>query len=802
MAYRSNRKPTKADMAKNNRMYQDTGVPNSNSENEDGEDMSDETSMELADGTEISIEQPEMEDEQVEEPISEEELQNIITAEIQDAEEYIDDIISPQRALAGQYYKGEPFGNEEEGRSQAISMDVRDTVQAMMPSIMRVFFAANNVVEFAPNGPEDVENAAQATEYVNYCLTRDNNLFNECHSTFKDALIRKNGIMKVWWNNDKDVKTHYFTGLDEATFSVLQSDTTVEVKDVEITYGEAPMMPPEMEGMVDPMGMPLPPPPPAPATYDCTVVRTVEKGRLCVQSVPPEEFLIDRRARSIETAEFVAHRRYVTVSDLVKMGYDFDEVQDLGYETQDDFGGNEEAFDRNPQAFTNITGRTDTSSRKVLYIEGYVYVDMDGDGIAELCRVCVAGSANKVLHWEPCDFIPFVDFCPDPEPHTFFGMSMADVTMDIQLIKSNILRNTLDSLAQSIHPRTGVVEGQVNIEDVMNTEVGGIIRMRAPGMVQPFTIPFVGQQAFPMLQYMDELRENRTGISKAAAGLDANALQSSTRAAVAATISAAAQHIELICRIFAETGMKNLFRKSMQLIAKNQDAPRMVRLRNKFVPIDPRAWDANMDVIVNVAIGVGSNEEKMAFLGQVAQKQEMLMQMGGPLANMQGYYNTLSQMMALAGYKDPTVFFNDPATMPPPPPPAPPQPTPEEMLSQVQMEAIRADIQKKAAELELQREDMLRKDDRERDKLDADLMIKAAEIEAKYGTPVNTASIEAMIMRDREMVRQQEEMQRAAMQAQQAAQAQQAQQMAQAVQQAQMQPEMPMQPELPPEGMM
>ncbi|CAB4147298.1 hypothetical protein UFOVP506_20 [uncultured Caudovirales phage] len=801
MAYRSNRKPTKAAMAKNNRMYQDTGVPNSNSENEDGEDMSNETSMELPDGTEISIEEPEMEDEQVEEPISEKDLANIIKAEIDDAQEYIDDIISPQRALAGQYYKGEPFGNEEEGRSQAISMDVRDTVQAMMPSIMRVFFAANNVVEFAPNGPEDVENAAQATEYVNYCLTRDNNLFNECHSTFKDALIRKNGIMKVWWNNDKDITTHYFTGLDEATFSVLQSDSTVEVKDVEITYGEAPMMPPEMEGMVDPMGMPLPPPPPAPATYDCTVVRTVEKGRLCVQSVPPEEFLIDRRARSIETAEFVAHRRYVTVSDLVKMGYDFDEVQDLGYETQDDFGGNEEAFDRNPQAFTNITGRTDTSSRKVLYIEGYVYVDMDGDGIAELCRVCVAGSANKVLHWEPCDFIPFVDFCPDPEPHTFFGMSMADVTMDIQLIKSNILRNTLDSLAQSIHPRTGVVEGQVNIEDVMNTEVGGIIRMRAPGMVQPFTIPFVGQQAFPMLQYMDELRENRTGISKAAAGLDANALQSSTRAAVAATISAAAQHIELICRIFAETGMKNLFRKSMQLIAKNQDAPRMVRLRNKFVPIDPRAWDANMDVIVNVAIGVGSNEEKMAFLGQVAQKQEMLMQMGGPLADMQGYYNTLAQMMALAGYKDPTVFFNDPATMPPPPPPAPPQPTPEEMLSQVQMEAIRADIQKKAAELELQREDMLRKDDRERDKLDADLMIKAAEIEAKYGTPVNTASIEAMIQRDREMVRQQEEMQRAAMQAQQAAQAQQAQAVQQAVQQAQMQPEMPMQPELPPEGM-
>ena len=788
MAYRNNRKPSKADMAKNQGMYQDTGVPNANSEHGDSEDDTNETSMELADGTEVSIEEPDMEDEQVEDPVSEEELQNIITAEIDDAQNYIDDDISPQRALAGQYYKGEPFGNEEEGRSQAMSMDVRDTVQAMMPSIMKMFFAANNVVEFAPNGPEDIESAQQATDYVNYCLTRDNNLFNECYSTFKDALIRKNGIMKVWWDNEKDVTTHYFTGLDEATFSVLQSDPTVEVKDVEITYGET---------MVEtPMGMMSQT---QPATYDCTVVRTVEKGRLRVQSVPPEEFLIDRRARSIETAEFVAHRRYVTVSDLVKMGYEWDEVQDLGFETLDDFEGNQEAFDRNPQAFVQITGRTDTTSRKVLYIEGYVYVDMDGDGIAELCRVCVAGTANKILHYEACDFIPFVDFCPDPEPHTFFGMSIADVTMDIQLIKSNILRNTLDSLAQSIHPRTGVVEGQVNIEDVMNTEVGGIIRMRAPGMVQPFTMPFVGSQAFPMLQYMDELRENRTGISKAASGLDANALQSSTRAAVAATITAAAQHIELICRIFAETGMKSLFRKSMQLIAKNQDAPRMVRLRNTFVPIDPRVWDTSMDVVVNVALGTGSNEEKMAFLGQVAAKQEMLMQMGAPLVDMQGYYNTLAQMMALAGYKDPTVFFKDPAMMPPPPPPAPPQPTPEEMLSQVQMEAIRADIQKKAAELELQREEMLRKDDRERDKLDADMMIKAAEIEAKYGAQVNTANIEALMQRDREFLRQQGEMERAAVQAQ---QAQQNAQMAQAVQQAQTPTEMPMQPEMPPEGMM
>jgi hypothetical protein len=766
MAYRKNSKPTKEEMM-----------------------SEDEQKMMLEDGTEISIEMEDGMEVEIETPeeetgVTEDELHGIVAGEIDDAQAYIDDVISPERAMAGQYYKGEPFGNEEEGRSQVISMDVRDTVQAIMPSIMRVFFGSSNVVEFAPNGPEDIQNAEQATDYVNYCLTRDNNLFMVCYETFKDALVRKNGISKVWWNEDEDVQTYNFEGLSEEAYTVLASDPDVEIVEVEMETGEMAMMGPDgIEIMV-----------PKPTEYSCTIRRTTKKGRLCVAAVPPEEFLIDRRARNIEDAEFVAHRRYVTVSDLVKMGYEMDEIENLGYETQDDFEGNQETFDRNPNATILGAGRTDLASRKILYIEGYVRVDMDGDGIAELRRVCVGGSAYKILHNERCDLIPFVSFCPDPEPHTFFGLSIADVTMDIQLIKSNILRNMLDSLAQSIHPRTAVVEGQVNLEDVMNTEVGGIIRMRAPGMVQPFSQPFVGQAAFPMLQYMDELRENRTGISKAAAGLDADALQSSTRAAVAATITAAQQHIELICRIFAETGMKVLFEKALKLITMYQDAPRMVRLRNQFVPIDPRVWNSNMDVVVNVALGSGTTEEKMNFLGQIAAKQEMLIQQGGvdnnPLVDLSQYRNTLAQMLAMAGFKDADMFFKNPALNPPPPPPPPPPPSPEQILAQVQVQAIQADIQKKAAELELQREEMLRKDDRERDKIDADVMIKAAEIEAKYGAQVNTARIEAAMQRDRDAMRQQAETQRAVATA--AVQAAQAAQAAPA----------PEQTPMPPEGMM
>jgi hypothetical protein len=358
--------------------------------------------------------------------------------------------------------------------------------------------------------------------------------------------------------------------------------------------------------------------------------------------------------------------------------------------------------------------------------------------------------------------IPFAVFCPDPEPHTFFGLSVADQVMDIQLIKSNIQRNMLDSLALAIHPRVGVVEGQVNVDDVLNTEVGGVIRMRAPGMVQPFSMPFVGQQAFPMLDYMDGMKESRTGITKAAAGLAADSLQSSTRAAVAATVSAAQQRIELIARIFAEGGMKRLFTGLLKLAVQNQQAERMIRLRGQFVPVDPRSWDANMDVVVNIALGGGTEQDKIQVLTNILQKQEQILQLAGmnnPLVTLAQYRNTLAQIVSLAGYKDASQFFNDPAQMPPMPP-QPPKPSPEEMLAQAQMAAIQADIQKKAAELKLRREEMVRKDDLERDQMEADLVLKIAEMRAKYGAQVDVAAIRADMERDREMMRQVQQAQR------------------------------------------
>jgi len=396
--------------------------------------------------------------------------------------------------------------------------------------------------------------------------------------------------------------------------------------------------------------------------------------------------------------------------------------------------------------------------RRVLYIEAYMRVDFDGDGIPELRKICCMGSGYTMVRNLPASYIPFVDFPCDPEPHTspLEAMSIFDITHDIQEIKSEIMRNTLDSLAQSIHPRTAIVEGQVNIDDVLNNETGAIIRMRAPGMVQAFSSPFVGQAAFPMLEYMDQMREDRTGMSKAAMGLDPDALQSTTKAAVSATVSASQSRLELQARILAE-GIKKLFKGILYLMTTHQDKPRMVRLRNQWVQIDPRVWDASMDVNVNIGLGNGDNNEKLSALNIIMQKQEQIMAQFGPMnqiASLPMYIKTLQKAIELSGYKDASSYFNTlPADFQMPQEPA--KPTPEEVLAQVQAQSIQADIQKKAAELELQREKMLRDDDYRRDQLAQDLLLKKYELELKYGTQISTAEIDARQAMDREAMRQQ-----------------------------------------------
>ena len=689
----------------------------------------------------------EIEELQVEDSYNEEQLQGVLKSEMDDAKDFIDQI-DEDRADATDYYLGNSPTSQSSMQSEFVSTDVRDSVLFMLPSIMRTFFGTNKIVEFIPHGPEDIQLAKQQTDYINYIIQQKNPGFKVLYDAFKDALIRKTGFVKAYWDDSITASTHEYTGLSPEAYQAITLDPNVEVIEEKIEMQSMTMINPETgEEMTQE----------TPASYDVKIRRIKPKDQVVIEAVPTEEVLISRHARDLNTSPYVAHRMVKTVSDLVAMGYDKEQMEQFagsGSAVDEDSYDLEQA--RNPYADFTGVDRADSNSKSVLYVEHYVFYDLDGDGIDERIRVCTVGNGLNIVNSTPWDDLPITLFCPDPEPHTSIGSCPADYLMPIQAAKSQIMRDTLDSLGHAIFPRMGIVEGQVNIDDVLNTDIGQPIRMRAPGMVQPFSVPFVGKEAFPVLSYLDEAKENRTGVSKASAGLNAEALQSTTSAAVSATMSGAQGRVELICRHFAD-GMKDLFKLVNSLVIKHQEGQDMMRLNNEFIPIDPRYWNADKDMVINVGISKNSDEEKFQVLTALSQKQEQILQTLGPnnpLVNLQQYANTLTKMIEMAGFKDATTFINTTVPPMPPQPPEAAKPSPEEMLAQAEAMKAQNLAQKAIIDAETDRMKIIMDDDRNRDEHEADLKLKIAELQAKYGAQINVAEINAIMERDREAIRQ------------------------------------------------
>ena len=684
---------------------------------------------------------------QVGDSYDEEQLQGVLKSEMDDAKDFIDQI-DQDRAEATDYYLGNAPTSQSSMQSEFVSTDVRDSVLFMLPSIMRTFFGTTKIVEFIPHGPEDIQLAKQQTDYINYVIQQKNPGFKVLYDAFKDALIRKTGFVKAYWDDSITASTHEYTGLSPEAYQAITLDPNVEVIEEKIEMQSITMMSPENgEEMTQE----------TPASYDVKIRRVKAKDQVVIEAVPTEEILISRHARDLNSSPYVAHRMVKTVSDLVAMGYDKEQMEQFagsGNAVDEESYNLEQA--RNPYADFTGVDRADSNSKSVLYVEHYVFYDLDGDGIDERIRVCTVGNGLNIVNSTPWDDLPITLFCPDPEPHTSIGSCPADYLMPIQAAKSQIMRDTLDSLGHAIFPRMGIVEGQVNIDDVLNTDIGQPIRMRAPGMVQPFSVPFVGKEAFPVLSYLDEAKENRTGVSKASAGLNAEALQSTTSAAVSATMSGAQGRVELICRHFAD-GMKDLFKLVNSLVIKHQEGQDMMRLNNDFIPIDPRYWDADKDMVINVGISKNSDEEKFQVLTALSQKQEQIMQTLGPdnpLVNLQQYANTLTKMIEMAGFKDATTFINTTIPPMPPQPQEPPKPSPQEMLAQAEAMKAQNLAQKAIIDAETDRMKIIMDDDRNRDEHEADLKLKIAELQAKYGAQINVAEINAIMERDREAIRQ------------------------------------------------
>ena len=621
--------------------------------------------------------------------MTKDELVAHLTNEIESSTGNFNTELSAQREENMEYYLGEKFGNEIDGRSEIVTTDVRDTIEYIMPSLMRIFTTHNNIAEFEPQGPEDVEMAQQATDYVNYVFNKQNNGFKVLYDVFKDALISKTGIIKHYWEEKEQIKTDTYENLTDVEYQSVLANDEMEIIELSKNIQE--------KAQVDDFGTLISP---EIASYDLKVKCTKKYGQVKVISVPPEEFLVSRRATSLEDASFVCHRVKKSVSDLILEGYTKKQVEDIPTYTQNNAEWNEErqarfSYDDDSTPADEGSG----PSRKVWIDECYSYIDFNNDGIAELRKITLGG--NVILDNIEIDSIPFSTICPLPIPHKFHGMSVADTVKDIQLIKSTIVRNILDNMYLTNNARYAVLAGQVELDDLLSSKPGGIVRMRSPNAVMPLPTPQISGDAFKMVQYLDQVREERSGVSKMTQGLNPDVLNSHvTTGAVAAVTESSMQRIELIARIFAETGIKDLFKNIYKLIQRYEDRKKIFYLNNKFVPIDVSRWRDELNCNINVGVGSGSQQTKMQTMSGIMTIIQGLIQNGGmgTMVTPQNVYNAVSEFITQSGYKNPDMFVANPANMPPPQPPAP---TVEEKIANQKAQIELEKLKLEAAEVEL-----------------------------------------------------------------------------------------------------
>ena len=646
------------------------------------------------------------------EKITEEDLVTRIKGEINNSLGYMGDTISKQREQAMEYYYGLPFGNEVEGRSQFVDSTVQDTIEWIKPSLMRVFASGDEMVKFTPHGPEDVKMAEQATDYVNYVFTKDNPGWEILYSWFTDALLSKNGIVKVWWDDYEEEEREEYHGLDENGLQYLLMDEGVEVLEHTETLGENNIV-----------------------YHDIVIKRTSYDGRIKIENVPPSEFLISRESKEIQDARFVCHRVRKTLSELKEMYPDKDlNYESLGAGENDELSFSSERLERYAfdKSATYWEGWGDPVSneeglRTYWLHESFLRTDFDGDGITELRKVCTVGST--ILQNDEIDSIPFVSITPVKIPHKFFGLSVADLVMDLQLMKSTLMRNLMDNMYNQNFGRYAVIEGQANLDDLLTQRPGGIVRVKAPGAVTRLDTPSLEPYSFEMLKYIDSIRESRAGVSKYSQGMDDNALTSHTTAtAVNAVMTAAQSRVELIARNFAETGVKDLMVTIYELLLKNQDKERMIMLRNEWIPVRPNAWKDKYDCTVSVALGQGNKDQQMAHLSQMLQFAGQSMSGGLKIVTEQNMYNLGAALIRAMGFQNVGDFLTDPSQK------QPSGPSQEEQMAQAELQIKKGELDVKVAETQIKQQ----KVQLDAAKLQADTAMKAAEIqlEAEQERPV------------------------------------------------------------------
>lgn len=545
------------------------------------------------------------------EKLDDAQLKALLANELDAAIDYSESELSPDRVRAIEYYRGEMNDVPHlPGRSSYTSRDVADTVGWMLPGIIRVYTSSDRMGIYEPERPGDEKFCEQATDYANFIFWRDNPGYRILWDATHDSLLHGNGIVKVWWDDSEECEYSEHSGLTDEQVALLLAEEGVEL--VASSPGEI-----QQTIVVDQQGGQIQS---EVQTFNVKLKRTTTKGRVRIECIAPEDFLLNEDAICIEDARFSAQRRLVTRSDLVEMGFDRELVD--GLTTQSILTDSSEEKIARDESWGTALDTAHHSMRTIELYECYLKADADGDGVAETIRAYYAGEhgAGELLDWEVWeDVFPFVDIPCEPVPHRWNARSMFHEVEDIQRVKTVLTRQTLDNLYASNIPQREVEEGTVlNPEALVNPKFGQVIlRKSGSNPIVPHVVPFVADKTMLGLQYFDMVREMRTGVSRSTMALDPEALQNQTATSIQAQQSAAYSQIELIARNQAELGWRGVFRAILKLIVKHQDRPRTIRLRDEWVEMDPRHWNAAMDVRINVGLGTGSRERDMAMLMQI-----------------------------------------------------------------------------------------------------------------------------------------------------------------------------------------
>ena len=653
--------------------------------------------------------------------MDDEDIVKAVNAELSRAESFMQ-VIARERALAYDYYYGRPFGNEKEGRSSVISADVAQAVDTAHPEIVEVFVSGDKAVEFTPRNKEDVASAEQATIGANYVFFTQNNGFALASDFIKDGLMQKTGVFKWKWDTSVLMSEKRYQGLDTATLQILDSNPDNEI--IEHTAIEGPVDPQTMQPT---------------ELHDVTVRIKKESGKVKVTVPPPEEIKISPDAMTLEVMDmpFIAHTPLLTASDLVEMGISKEVIATLPK-------GDNDVLDEENTARKDrqgINGEDTDSPAVYRYNECYIRLDVDDDGVAELRKICLVGDVK--LHDEPTDHIPMAIWTPKTMPHEVVGISLADDVMDLQLLKSTIWRLTMDSGYQALYPRL-FTTGDVNMDDVMTLKPGAPIRGEANSTLTPITVPFVGQHGFQMLEYIDQEKDARIGFSALGPGMDPDSINK-TATYVDAAMAKTDSRKKMIARNAAEFGFKPLFRGITYLLSKHQQTELMVRLNGKFTPIDPETWNKEYDMTCNVGLGVGNKEQQLMHLQAISMDIQAIAQspFAPILLDAQKIYNLEEKKANLAGFKDVTIFLNDPVdpqtgqVKQPPPPPKPESVQVAEIKAQTDMQSMQAksqfEIQAKGMDVQAEQAKMQMDAQREASQAQADMVVEQqkAELQAQ-----------------------------------------------------------------------